>query len=80
MALQKDSCRNLKHFIESCISGESKDALGDSVIERYKILPSISEYQHKDIFNVNETSLFYYLIPNQTLANKGKKCKNGKKK
>ncbi|GBN84748.1 hypothetical protein AVEN_8118-1 [Araneus ventricosus] len=32
----------------------------------------------KDIFNADETGLFYKLTPNQTLKNKGEKCVGGK--
>ncbi|GBM58486.1 Tigger transposable element-derived protein 4 [Araneus ventricosus] len=38
----------------------------------------IRNYNEKDIFNADETGLFYKLTPNQTLKFKGEKCVGGK--
>ncbi|GBN31364.1 Tigger transposable element-derived protein 4 [Araneus ventricosus] len=38
----------------------------------------IRNYDEKDIFNADETVLFYKLTPNQTLKFKGEKCVGGK--
>lgn len=36
-------------------------------------------YSDKDIFNGDETGLFYKMLPNQTLKFRGEKCQGGKK-
>ncbi|GBN71081.1 Tigger transposable element-derived protein 4 [Araneus ventricosus] len=41
-------------------------------------LDIIRNYDEKDIFNADETGLFYKLTPNQTLKFKGEKCVGGK--
>ena len=58
------------------VNGESRDAPVESVAEWHKDLPFIiSEYEPKNIFNADETALFYHLMPNRTLAYKGGKKK-----
>jgi hypothetical protein len=39
----------------------------------------INEYQSKDIFNNDETGLFYNLLSSKTLTYKGDSCHDGKK-
>jgi hypothetical protein len=39
----------------------------------------ISQFSPDDVFNVDETGLFWHLLPNKTLAFKGEKCTSGKK-
>uniref|UniRef100_A0A8C4RRF5 Tigger transposable element-derived protein 4 n=1 Tax=Erpetoichthys calabaricus TaxID=27687 RepID=A0A8C4RRF5_ERPCA len=42
-------------------------------------LPSIlEEYEAKDVFNADETGLFYRCLPNKTLLFKGQSCSGGK--
>lgn len=71
----------MRHGISSqVISGESKDAPDETVDEWFKNLPSkIDGYQLKNIYNVDETGLFYNLMPARTLAFKGDNCHGGKK-
>lgn len=71
----------MRHGISShVISGESKDAPAETVDEWLKNLPSkIDGYQMKNIYNVDETGLFYHLMPERTFAFKGDKCHGGKK-
>jgi hypothetical protein len=38
----------------------------------------IEGYEPRNIFNADETGLFYSLLPNKTLAFKGEKCHGGK--
>jgi hypothetical protein len=38
----------------------------------------LEEYDTRNIYNADETSLFYKLLPNRTLAFKGQKCTGGK--
>lgn len=61
------------------ISGESADVDID-VVDTYKHrLPDIVlGYEPKDIFNCDETGLFFRALPDKTLAKKGESCKGGK--
>ncbi|XP_057657380.1 tigger transposable element-derived protein 4-like [Diorhabda carinulata] len=44
-----------------------------------KVWPTIREgYSDSDVFNADETGLFYKLTPDRTLHFKGEKCSNGK--
>ncbi|UYV73092.1 TIGD4 [Cordylochernes scorpioides] len=44
------------------------------------IIPSLlAKYSPQDIFNADETGLFYKLLPNQTITIRGEKCEGGKK-
>ena len=38
----------------------------------------LSKYEPKDVFNCDETGLFYRALPDRTLAQKGDKVKGGK--
>nr|XP_014352132.1 PREDICTED: tigger transposable element-derived protein 4-like [Latimeria chalumnae] len=61
-----------------CGEGESinSDVLDDYVTTK---LPSLLiGHQPRDIFNIDETGLFYKLLPNRTLALKGEECHGGK--
>lgn len=63
------------------VCGESA-AVDENVTDKYKqeTLPNIlKNYEPKDIFNADETGLFYKLLPNKTLQFKGEKCHGGKK-
>ncbi|XP_058789053.1 tigger transposable element-derived protein 4-like [Phymastichus coffea] len=42
------------------------------------LLEKIRGVDHRDIFNADETALFYECSPNKTLASKGENCSNGK--
>ena len=57
------------------ICGESGSAPPPEKIEedRQLIRKVLSKYQLSDIFNLDETALFYRLPPNKTLANKNEK-------
>ncbi|XP_069105883.1 tigger transposable element-derived protein 7-like [Argopecten irradians] len=61
------------------ISGESAD-VDDDVVNTYKKrLPEIvCGYEPKDVFNCDETGLFFRILPDKTFAKKGKSCKGGK--
>ena len=63
------------------MQGESKDVNQYDVKEWHSsVLPRIlKEYQPKDIFNADETGLFYKLLPNKTYTYKGDQCSGGKK-
>lgn len=62
------------------ISGESASADSDAsaswVVEK---LPDIlKRYEAADLYNADETALFYQMLPNRTLALKGDDCRGGK--
>lgn len=62
------------------ISGEGKDVPQESVEDWLSNVGElINGYDLKDIFNADETGLFYNLLPKKTLAFKGEDCKGGKK-
>lgn len=44
-----------------------------------EMLKILSEYDPDDIFNADETALFFKLLPERTLTVKGEKCKGGKR-
>ncbi|XP_064418223.1 tigger transposable element-derived protein 4-like [Latimeria chalumnae] len=50
-------------------------------VEQWKTTTLVSilrEYKPADIYNANETGLFWRMLPNKTLAFKGEKCTGGK--
>nr|XP_014351091.1 PREDICTED: tigger transposable element-derived protein 4-like [Latimeria chalumnae] len=60
--------------------GESESVNSD-VLDDYvtpKLLSLLIGYQPRDVFNIDETELFYKLLPNRTLALKGEECHSGK--
>lgn len=62
------------------ICGESAGVDSETVQEWIEnTLPSlIQDYSSKDIFNADETGLFYNLLPDKTFAVKGENCHGGK--
>ena len=71
----------LRNDISFCkMSGESK-SVPLNLVETWlnDRLPSIlSQYAAKDIFNADETGLFFKCLPDSTYAFKAEKCSNGK--
>ena len=64
-------------------AGEGSEAERNSDITDWQknVLPDLLKgYDAKDIYNTDETALFYRLLPHKTLAFKGQQCKGGKKK
>ena len=61
------------------VSGESAD-VDSEIADKFKErLPEITaKYDKKDIFNCDETRLFFRALPDKTLAFKGQQCKGGK--
>jgi hypothetical protein len=57
------------------ICGESKD-VDESVVNEYKpkLLELISPYEPKNIYNAEETGLFFRALPAKSLVVKGEKC------
>jgi hypothetical protein len=62
------------------LSGESasvpEEIVSKWIAEELPLL--LEEYDEDDIFNLDESGLFFKLIPNKTLAFKGNNCHNGK--
>lgn len=69
--------RNNISFKKIC--GESA-AVDDGICAewREKLKELIKDYNAKDIFNTDETGLFYKCLPDRTLCFKSKKCNGGK--
>lgn len=63
----------VKHGDASCVDL--------AIVDDWKtrLVNIIDKYNPDDIYNVDETALFYQLLPNQTNGVKGQKCRNGKK-
>ncbi|XP_064647061.1 tigger transposable element-derived protein 6-like [Lineus longissimus] len=62
------------------ICGESESVDDNMVDEWKKKLPElVAGYDPKDIFNMDETGLFYCALPCKTLRVRGDECKGGKK-
>jgi len=69
-------------IVSHSINGESA-TVDETVVEDYvsTTLPNLlRDYDPKDVFNMDETGLFYKLLPNRTLQFKGERCHGGKKR
>uniref|UniRef100_A0A8C4SC05 HTH CENPB-type domain-containing protein n=1 Tax=Erpetoichthys calabaricus TaxID=27687 RepID=A0A8C4SC05_ERPCA len=62
------------------VCGEANQVLPTMTANWFQsTLPSIlEEYEAKDVFNADETGLFYRCLPNKTLSFKGQSCSGGK--
>ena len=62
------------------MNGES-EKVDDVTVDTWKARLStlIASYAPNDIFNADETGLFFKCLPNKTLNPKGEKCFNGEK-
>jgi hypothetical protein len=68
-------------IISKSVCGESA-AVDLSITEKFmtETLPQLlKDYEPKDIFNADETGLFYKLLLDKTLQFKGEKCHGGKR-
>ena len=69
--------RNAISFRNVC--GESGSVSGHLVDEWHaELAKTIENYQPKNIFNVDETGLFFKCLPNKTFSFKNEKCSGGK--
>lgn len=71
----------LRHAIkERVLSGESDRINNNDFTEFYqKIAPTILKYTHENIYNCDETALFYRIMPSKSLVSKVRKgCKKFK--
>jgi hypothetical protein len=69
-----------RHNIKSCVlSGEAASVREEDVQDWIKRLSSILEgYKLKDIFNADETGLFFRTLPTKSYVVKGDRCTSGK--
>ena len=69
-----------RHNIKSSVlSGEAADVSQATVEEWAERLQDLCQgYEPKNIFNADETGLFYRTLPKRSLVQKGDKCKGGK--
>ncbi|XP_070562187.1 tigger transposable element-derived protein 6-like [Ptychodera flava] len=76
--LESFSKRNNLSFLK--VSGESADVPQETVDSWTARLPHLIEgYSPRDIFNMDETGVFYCALPDKSYAVKGEDCKGGKK-
>ncbi|GBM39867.1 Tigger transposable element-derived protein 4 [Araneus ventricosus] len=70
-----------KSHVGKTVSGESEDVDCETVDDwiQNQLPDLIKEYEQKDIFNADETGLFYNLLPSKTYSIKSDMCHNGKK-
>ena len=75
-----DRFKQRKGIVFRSICGESAVVNMETVSEwRTTKLPELlSQYAPRDVFNADETGLFYKAMPNRTLQLKGEKCHGGK--
>ncbi|XP_064467378.1 tigger transposable element-derived protein 6-like [Ornithodoros turicata] len=68
-------------IVFKCVSGEERSAPQDDVQgwRDQEMKQVLSQYAPEDIFNADETALFFKLLPECTLAVKNDNCKGGKK-
>ena len=62
------------------ISGDSASA-SETVCDDWKVklCDLISDYAPKNVFNMDETGVFYHALPDKTHCVKGEDCKGGKR-
>jgi hypothetical protein len=74
-----DNFKKRHNIVWNGVCGESKD-VDDSVVSEYKpkLLELISPYEPKNIYNADETGLFFQALPTKSFVVKGEKCTAGK--
>ncbi len=74
-------CFQKRHNIRSAVlHGEAASVSEDTVADWKQRLPSICEgYELADIFNADETGLFYRTLPDRSMVLKGHSCHGGKR-
>lgn len=74
-----ESFRRRHNIVFKAQCGESGDVDGTVVEDWRDRLPELlGSYDAKDIFNMDETGLFFRALPNKTLMEKGIQCRGGK--
>ncbi|KAM3936770.1 tigger transposable element-derived protein 4-like [Leptodactylus fuscus] len=70
-----------RNSLSYCVAAGESGAVDVATVETWTTeqLPKILEkYDLKDVFNTDETGVFFNLMPNRTIAVKGEKCHGGK--
>lgn len=64
----------------SALSGEAASVSEEAVTDWTHRLPALCDgYSPSDVFNADETGLFFRSVPERSLVKKGESCKGGKK-
>jgi hypothetical protein len=67
------------NIVFNILSGEAADVSTETVTDWKKRLNNLcKDYSAEDIFNCDETGLFWRAIPSKSLTFKGEKCSKGK--
>ena len=75
-----ESFRKRNGIVFSCLSGEAASVSEVTVNEWQARIPHIcKEFEPANIFNLDETGMFYRALPTKSLVLKGDQCKGGKK-
>lgn len=62
-----------------CISGESADVNQEDVEQFFQKLPAmLLGYEARDVYNADESGLYFRALPDKTLTLKGERCAGGK--
>ncbi|KAE9528589.1 hypothetical protein AGLY_012164 [Aphis glycines] len=73
---EKNECQRFQGFER----GEANDVNQETVVEwKQKISRLIAGYESKDVYNADETGLFFRGIPTKSLVQKSESCSGGKK-
>lgn len=74
------NCFRKRHNINfASVCGESGSVCQETVNDWKDRLPDILRgYDPKDVFNMDETGLFFKALPDKTLSIRGEQCKGGK--
>jgi hypothetical protein len=74
-----NSFKKRRNVVWNGLCGEPKD-VDESVVSEYKpkLLEFISPYDPKNIYNADETGLFFRALSTKSLVIKGEKCTGGK--
>jgi len=75
-----DRCKKRNSITFRDIVGESASVSPEMYSEwiNFKLPSILQKYESRDVFNLDETSLFYKLMPNKTLSFKNETCSGGK--
>lgn len=65
-------------FRKVCGEAAAADNEAAEAWKKNRLKKILSDYKPEDIYNADETGLFYKLLPNYTLAFQGEKCTGGK--
>jgi hypothetical protein len=74
-----DSFKKRHNIVWNRVCKESKD-VGESVVSLFKpkLLELITLYERKNVYNADNTGLFFWALPTKSLVVKGEKCNGGK--